>query len=227
MNLRMAVIQKKEGLTSDDFRKYWREVHGPIARKIIPGLRRYSQNHVVDSSQLGIDYPRGDQQVDGFSQLWFDDPMNCNRIPKNDTLLAEDEARFIGNMKLLILKQNVVIPTSTDRPLIKRMSILKRRPDVDTETFQREWTEVHSELVRKLPGVEGYTQNLVIDRMIERGKSAAYEEIPIDGIVELWFRDIPSLEAAFASSVGQNTMGHAKTFIGEISTFLVEPYHVV
>ena len=78
-----------------------------------------------------------------------------------------------------------------------------------------------------MPGVEGYTQNLIRERFIERGKSASCEEMPIDGIVELWFRDIASLETAFASPAGQRTMAHARTFIGEITAFLVETHVVV
>ena len=227
MIVRIGILRKKEDLTTAAFRKHWHEVHGPIATKI-PGLLRYHQNHIVDSAQLGIDYPRSPQVVDGFSELWFDNQssMQNGATPDVIKMLAEDEARFIGNMQLIIAKQNIVVPTVSDKPLVKRMSILKRRPDVDAETFQREWWEVHSEHVRSMTGIEGYTQNLVIERSIGR-KSATYEEVPIDGIVELWFRDIMSLEAAFASPTGQKTMAHAKTFIGEITTFIVEPYQII
>jgi len=228
MIVRMGILRKKENLTPEAFRKQWLEGHGPIAAKI-PGLRRYYQNHVVDSAQLGIDYPRSPQTVDGFSQLWFDDlsSMQGSVTPDIIKILAEDEARFVGHLQLIVAKQNVVVPTADDNRLIKRMSLLKRRPDVDAVTFEREWWEVHSELVRSMPGIEGYTQDLVIERSIERGKSASYEEVSIDGIVELWFRDIPSLEAAFASPAGHKAQAHARTFIGEITTFLVETHRIV
>lgn len=228
MIVRIGILRKKEVLTTEAFRKHWIEVHGPMAAKI-PGLRRYQQNHVVDSVQLGVNYPRSPQIIDGFSQLWFDDlsSMQSSITPDITKMLAEDEDRFIGNLHLVFVMQNVVMPTASDKPLIKRMSLLKRRHDVDAGTFQREWWEVHSELVRSMPGVEGYTQNLVIDRSIDRGKSASYDEIPIDGIVELWFRDIPSLEAAFASPAGQKAQAHGKTFIEEVTTFLVETYRIV
>ena len=44
------------------------------------------------------------------------------------------------------------------------MSTLKRRPDVSSEEFQREWFDVHSVLVKRLPEVKGYTQNFIFDR---------------------------------------------------------------
>jgi hypothetical protein len=51
--------------------------------------------------------------------------------------------------------------------------------------------------------------------------------MPIDGIVELWFDDAESINNAFGSAIGKETMAHAATFIGEITTFLVETVTVV
>jgi uncharacterized protein (TIGR02118 family) len=141
--------------------------------------------------------------------------------------LGEDEARFIGEMKLITAVQHVVIPKPAGVPLIKRMSTLKRRPDVSTEKFKEEWFDVHSVLVKRLPQVKGYTQNLIFDRSFGRSKAARYEELPIDGIVELWFSDVDSLNAGFASDAGNTLMTHATEFIAEISTFLVETHEVV
>jgi uncharacterized protein (TIGR02118 family) len=107
------------------------------------------------------------------------------------------------------------------------MSTLKRRPDVSTEKFKEEWFDVHSVLVKRLPQVKGYTQNLIFDRSFGRSKAARYEELPIDGIVELWFSDVDSLNAGFASDAGNTLMTHASEFIAEISTFLVETHEVV
>lgn len=228
MIIRMGLIRKKENLSFEEFSRYWVEVHGPIASNI-PGLHKYNQNHVIDSEQRGIDYQRTPFVVDGFSQLWFDDQssMRSNIGPYMTNILASDEAHFIDDLKLIVVEQNVVIPVSEDKPLIKRMSIINRRPGVDDETFKREWWEVHAEHVLSMPGIEGYKQNLVVERSIERGQEALYEEMPIDGIVELWFRDIYSLEAAFSSPNGQRTMAHAKKFIGQISTFLVNEYEII
>ncbi|MES2535547.1 MAG: EthD domain-containing protein [Pseudomonadota bacterium] len=233
MIVRMGILRKKDGLTSTSFRNHWRDVHGPIAAQI-GGLRRYCQNHVVDAMQRGFSYPRGPEVIDGFSQLWFDDlaSMQGTLDPHTCKMLADDEANFIGNLKLIVAEQRIVIPVATGKPLLKRMSTIKRRADISPEKFQREWFEVHAGLVKKLPQVLGYTQNMIIERAVENGgKSAAldgtYDDIPIDGIVELWFEDITSLEAAFASPDGQILMAHAREFIAEISTFVVETHEVI
>jgi uncharacterized protein (TIGR02118 family) len=224
----MGLLQKLTDLASDGFRKHWRERHGPLAAKL-PGLRRYHQNHVVDREQRGISYARGGLDFDGFSELWFDDLPSMSEAVASDEIrvLAEDETRFVADLKVISAVQHVVVPKPANDPLIKRMSTLKRRPDVSADKFAEEWFDVHSFLVKRLPEVKGYTQNLIFDRSHGRGKPARYDELPIDGIVELWFTDLDSLNSAFASRAGKTLMTHAEEFIEEISTFLVEVQEVV
>ncbi|MFJ7728472.1 EthD family reductase [Neobacillus sp. NPDC097160] len=227
MIVRMGILRKKEGMPVNEFHKYWYEKHGPLASNI-PEIINYTQNHVTDSSQLGINFARGNIAVDGFSQLWFEDKTKMEKgFSEMAQVLPKDEKEFIGDIKIIVAKQNVIKPTPHDQPLIKRMSILKRRSDVDFETFQYEWNKVHAKHILSMPGVEGYTQNVITDQSIKKEISSEYNDVSIDGIVELWFRDIASLENAFKSTNGQKAMKHASTFIEEISTFIVEPYRIV
>jgi len=226
--VRMGLLQKRADIDQQEFRTHWRTGHGALAAKL-PGLRRYHQNHIVDRTQRGITYARDGLDFDGFSELWFDDVPAMQAAFASDEVkaLAADEDRFISDLKLISAVQHVVIPTPTDVPLIKRMTTLKRRPDVSAEKFQEEWFDVHSVLVKRLPQVKGYTQNLIFDRSHGRGKSATYDELPIDGIVELWFTDTESLNEGFGSDAGKTLMTHATEFIAAMSTFLVETHKVV
>jgi uncharacterized protein (TIGR02118 family) len=224
----MGLLQKRADIDQQEFRTHWRTGHGALAAKL-PGLRRYHQNHIVDRAQRGITYARDGLDFDGFSELWFDDlpAMQAAFAADEVNALADDETRFISGLKLVTAVQHVVIPTPTDVPLIKRMTTLKRRPDVSAEKFQEEWFDVHSVLVKRLPQVKGYTQNLIFDRSHGRGKPATYNELPIDGIVELWFTDTESLNEGFGSDAGKTLMTHATEFIAAMSTFLVEAHKVV
>lgn len=228
MITRMGLLRKRPEMTTDAFRKHWRETHGPLAAQLA-GLRRYHQNHVVDREQRGISYARGSHDFDGISELWFDDLPSMSAAFSGERVpgLGADEDLFIGDLKVITAIQHVVVPTPAGTPLLKRMSTLKRRPDVSAEDFKREWFDIHSFLVRRLPQVKGYTQNLIFDRSHGRGRPASYDELPIDGIVELWFEDLDSLGAAFASDAGRTLMTHATEFISEISTFLVETHEVL
>lgn len=226
--VRMGLLKRRATLSPAEFRKHWREVHGAIAARL-PGLRRYHQNHIVDAEQRGIDYPRGPLTIDGISELWFDDEETMRRALGSDAVhaLAADEVNLVDDIHVVAAEQNIVIPPARGVPLLKRMSTLKRREDVSPEVFRHEWFEVHSMLVKRLPQVKGYTQNLIFDRSHGRGTPATRDELPIDGIVELWFDDVYSLQSAFQSPAGNTLMTHAREFIAEISTFLVEVHEVV
>jgi len=227
----MGLIRKKPQWTTQEFQDYWRATHGRLAARA-PNLREYWQNAVTDRLQRGIDFARGPWDFDGFSQLWFDDAQQADSAFKNGELAAQliaDENLFLGSLHIVTAAQHVVVPLPSEperSALLKRISTLKRRPDITGEDFRREWI-VHRDLVREMPGVSGYRQNVVIARERVKGKPCGYEDLPIDGIVELWFESPATLEAAFSSPAGRTTMAHAKTFLAEITAFVVNEHRVV
>lgn len=228
MIVRSGLLKKKPDWSIEEFRHYWREKHGPLAAKL-PGLRRYEQNHVTDSVQRGITFERGPEQLDGFSMLWFDslDAMRTAMATEAGQALVADENHFIGDLRIVAIDQVEVIPPVTTRKAIKRMSLLRRIPDVTPEAFKHEWRVEHAHLVKRLKGVQGYRQNLITAREAPKGTPVDYQALPIDGIVELWFDDAESLNEAFASPQGATLMMHAREFISEITTFLVDPIVIV
>ena len=46
---RVSFIKRRPGMRPEEFSRYWREVHGPLALAL-PGMRRYVQCHVVPSA---------------------------------------------------------------------------------------------------------------------------------------------------------------------------------
>lgn len=228
MIVRSGLIRKHPHWTSEQFRAYWRDRHGPLAA-LLPGLVRYEQNHVVDSEQRGFSYPRGPEQLDGFSMLWFEseEAMRAAMATDAGQALIADEQHFIGDLRIVTIDQVEVIPPATDRRWLKRMSLLRRGTDVSPEKFKAEWQIEHAHLVKRVAGVRGYRQNLIVGRQVPKGVPVDYEALPIDGIVELWFDNTDSINAAFSSPQGLTLMTHAREFIAEITTFLVERHVVV
>lgn len=231
MNVRMGLIWKKPDWTHKRFADHWRTSHGPLVARVC-GLREYWQNLVTDRLQRGIEFQRGPWDFDGISQLWFDDKAGADAAFNTGDVagkLIADEQQFIGKLHILTTEQRVVVPLwegQARSKWVKRISTLKRLPEMTEEEFRREWV-VHAEHVRKMPGVGGYRQNVVVGRELVRGKACAYQDLPIDGVVEFWFEDTDKLNAAFASASGQVTMNHAKTFLQEITAFLVEERRIV
>jgi hypothetical protein len=141
--------------------------------------------------------------------------------------LFADEQAFIPDLDLVATEPVTVTPASPEGLAVKRMSTLRRRPDLSAEEFRGEW-QIHADLVKRMPGVAGYVQHVVVarGRDDESGKSgtpaASYDEVSLDGVVEMWFRDIRYVESAFSSPAGQETMRHATTFLADINTYLVD-----
>jgi len=231
MITRMGLLKKKPSWTTEAFRQHWRDHHGALAAQL-PGLRRYHQNHVVDQAQRGIQFARGPEQLDGFSQLWFDDVDSMRAAiasPAGQALVA-DEQHFIGDLRVVAVQQTTVVPPVLPQggsPAIKRMSLLRRRADVSAERFAHAWQVEHAALVRQMEGVRGYRQNLITERQAPKGTVVGYEQLPVDGIVELWFDSIESIDRIFGCPAGLALMAHAGSFIGEITTTLVEVHAVV
>ena len=231
MNVRMGLLRKKPDWTMEAFRAYWRDKHGALAARV-PRLREYWQNRVTDRVQRGIDFARGPWDLDGFSQLYFDDARQADDAFNRSDIAGEliaDERHFLGTLHIVTAEQHVVVPVPASpqrEAVLKRVSILKRRPELSEAEFRREWV-VHRDLVRQMPGVAGYRQNVVIGRERIKGQPCGYDDLPIDGIVELWFQDAATLEAAFGSAAGRVTMQHAQTFLEEITVFSIEEHRVV
>lgn len=105
--------------------------------------------------------------------------------------------------------------------MIKRMSLLTRRPDVDPARFREHWFGPHAELVKRLtPKPLGYVQNL----WLGPGPNPLRPPGPhrIDGIVEIWFESEDAMAAAFASAAGTDLVDDARRFVETVTTFTVE-----
>jgi len=93
----IGFIRKKPGVSSDEFFKYWKDTHGPLAAKLVPGLRRYVQNHVLSMPGASCDW-------DGFVELYFDDFQAYQvflgwRQSDAARELIEDEDKFVDRRR--------------------------------------------------------------------------------------------------------------------------------
>lgn len=79
--------------------------------------------------------------------------------------------------------------------MLKFMVVLYRRPDLSREQFRLHLEQIHAPLAKNLPGLRQYKQNHVADDI--KRKHPGW-----DAIVELYFEDRSSMEAAWASPQG-------------------------
>jgi len=100
-------VKRLPEMTLADFRRYWREVHAPLALKI-PGLRRYVRCEVIDEA-----YAIAEPRWDGAAQLWFDDPDAMRRAFESEIHQREshpDGAKFISQSAVVWVHEHPVLP---------------------------------------------------------------------------------------------------------------------
>jgi uncharacterized protein (TIGR02118 family) len=79
---RLTLIYRKDGMTVEQFRTHWREVHGPLAARTA-GLRRSPSNVL---------------RPDGIAELWFDSTEDETAFFASELgkLQREDGRNFVG-----------------------------------------------------------------------------------------------------------------------------------
>jgi len=92
----LVVLQKKPEMPRDEFRRYWRDVHGPIGARM-PGVRKYIQNHVVDDGA----------PFDGVAEMWFDSPdaMRTAFTSEAAQEAARDAANFLAGTQVVLVEE--------------------------------------------------------------------------------------------------------------------------
>ena len=85
-------VYRKEGMSTEEFQRYWSEDHAPIAAKL-PKVRSYV-NYAVTAA---TDAP--DPVPDGFTILEFDSQEDCEAAMNSEEMAAsgEDAANFTSH----------------------------------------------------------------------------------------------------------------------------------
>jgi len=104
----IVVAHRKEGMTRKEFSDYWLNKHGPLAARLIPGVRRYVQNHLIEVP--GMEY-----DGDGIVEMWYDDVESWQKSLKavrSSRELGMDGANFCSMSKRgqeWVVEEHVII----------------------------------------------------------------------------------------------------------------------
>jgi uncharacterized protein (TIGR02118 family) len=95
-------------MTPEEFNRYWKEVHAPLASRIIPGMRKYVQNHLIRS-------PGQQYEGDGIVEMWWDDVDAFRKFTawvRTDAgqALREDGDKFtdMTKSKLWLVEEHII-----------------------------------------------------------------------------------------------------------------------
>ena len=106
----IILMKRREGLTHEEFIKYWKEEHGPLAMKTYPRIKKYVQNYGVKMNDKEPPY-------DGVVELWYDsyedwkkgaDDYNTTEAGK---AFKEDEKKLLDRSKTvyIMVEENQII----------------------------------------------------------------------------------------------------------------------
>ena len=102
----------------------------------------------------------------------------------------------------------------------RRWMLLARKAATE-DAFRDAWFGRHASLVKQLPHVDGYLQNLVTRRFDAAGREVDYAALPVDGIAELCFADEAAMNASYASDARLALRDDGRDLLGRITTVLV------
>ena len=108
----VSLLQRKAGMSHEDFVKHWSEVHAPIAYDC-PGISRYTLT-IIRSSSHRSDVPALDAEFDGIAELYFENQaaLDAYRASPVTKKLRDDGATFIGRELDMVAEERVVLPRS-------------------------------------------------------------------------------------------------------------------
>ena len=91
----LTFLKKKPGLSKEEFLRYWKEKHGPLAARVVPGLKKYVQCHPV---------PGFESDIDGIVELWWDSSEAFQaflswRQTDAAQVLKDDEDQFVDTSR--------------------------------------------------------------------------------------------------------------------------------
>ena len=104
--------------------------------------------------------------------------------------------------------------------MIKRVSLVRRKPELSRDEFLAHWMGPHADIVRRLPGLRGLRFGVV-----ERWTP---EEASWDGVGELWFDSAEDAERAFSTEPYLSMLVEDRAkFLGEAQWCFVEEHTAV
>jgi uncharacterized protein (TIGR02118 family) len=107
----IGTAYKRDDFTTEEFFRYWRDVHAPISGAA-PGLRGYVVSEVIRKMQ-------GELESEAFVEQWWDDEESMQRGLESDAIKEawEDVPRYAKTAGTFwVTKEHIYIPPPITGP---------------------------------------------------------------------------------------------------------------
>jgi heme-degrading monooxygenase HmoA len=182
-----SLLVRRAGLTREEFRTHWRDVHAPLVRHV-DYLRGYVQ-HSVAPAATGLDLPAS--ALDGVAEFWWDDRSAALRAagdPRYTNYAQPDEPRFLDMTRLVSVQTTPVRLTSAERPPSPggpaALLLIVRRPALSRDAFAESCEQRWRRALHAMPGARQ-------DCVLHLAHPSPGDETPaVDAIVVCRWQDV-------------------------------------
>ena len=198
---KIAFLAPRPGLRDDAFRRYWREIHGPLVAGS-PGYsayrHRYVQNHVLAPGPIGDGFAFA-----GMAEFWLpgdnEDEFALTSIYQDR--IRPDEMKFINMDGTISMsaQERVLKPGGG---AVKVVVLSARAAGLSTVSFRDRFA---SDFVQAALGEAEFSRRLLgwrVDHVVEGSfrlpGARPVSALPIDSIQSYWFNSDEDMHAAFA-----------------------------
>ncbi len=107
----MYIISRKPGMSFEEFRTHWSDVHAPLAAQV-PGIVKYVRRLVV----LEGDEPDNEYGIDGFAALDYEsvEAMEAGWASEAGQRALADVPNFLGKFAVVTLDDDVIIDKTAE-----------------------------------------------------------------------------------------------------------------
>lgn len=180
----VVLVRRGENVSHEELVEKWQDAHMPAVIK-----------HVQpDRYQVTFFDAASAPQYDGMAVLWFKDADKARRWYTTPELVTTLNDGFfeVTDQKpvVLVCEEHVIIDGPTPASAVKVTGLLRRKPDVDSDTFYKSWLDDHvpnvSSALESTPGGLRY----VVSHATMGGSKPKYA-----GLAEVYYADIAAAAA--------------------------------
>jgi hypothetical protein len=174
---RTAFLKVPAGMTNDTFRDYWINTYAP-------GLQKRGAQSIVFNL---IDHENSpDRRFDAVVEMFFDSDWAYEREYLSGHTPYSQEAEETTPSVVIVSRQIGIKDFDPGRPMptVKRFGVLRRKPELTTDTLALKWRDDHAPLFAANSHLRRYYINLT-DRTYA-------PDVPWDGYAEIWWDDFVS-----------------------------------
>ncbi|MBT2297415.1 EthD domain-containing protein [Pseudomonas fluorescens] len=202
----LAAVRRKPGMTHAEFLEYIEHEHGRIAKAKPLGVKRYVQNHVIDSA-FGVDADIAYTQTfhrDSITELFFADMPGLIQTfsdPYTQQTTGPDAENFADlSQQAAQLMDEVEASTGGTGPLQwKAMIFIKKNPAVTLDSFFTAWDLAHDAIAGEHPGFQQALRRHIRSKYLPEGdRVTAYfgpNVAVYEGVSSLWFENEADLSS--------------------------------